>query len=155
MAKEKKRYTAEMLRRCIWRGLGALKAAAIPELMGVIPGIGRDSVKKAVRSMEIHGYVAKNGKKTRWGMQYAHTYKKRLFPQLPPVCERCGEPFSAKICDPSLKEKKKQREREKVAAPPAYVPAEIDPATWHKIPAEITKRLELALNDEEVAHDAA
>lgn len=148
MEKIKKRYTAAELRRNIWRSLDVLRVITIPALVGTIEGLGYDSAKKALRSLEIHGYVEKAGKRGGGHQQYVRSRKVAL---LPAVCEECGAPFSAKTCDPLFREKEKEREREREEAQRA--------AAWHKVPAELKERLEKGLNDyeeePEVAHDAA
>lgn len=149
-----------------------MRTATIPELTGVIEGIGVDSIRKALRQLEIHGYVIKAG--TRAGH---HRYEKsRRIPLLPPVCGACGAGFAAKTCDPLFKEKERERERKKeeaaraeqgrarVAEMVARVNDLYDaprlpegPVAPREIPAELKTRLERRLNgdDEEAPDDAA
>lgn len=168
---ERKRYSAVYLRTCIWRCLEISRAATIPDMVAGIEGIGVDSVKKALRQLEVHGYVVKSGGKRGGHQLYV---KGRRTALLPAACECCTAPFAARTCDSSFteKERKKKEERENAArgergqsrvaemvgrvndlydAP--RLPA--GPVAPRDIPAAVKVRLERALNPEEVPDDAA
>ena len=139
------RYTAEELRRNVWRSLHMMQEVSGPILVGTIEGLSLGNARTALRQLEVHGYVMKYG--GRVGGCHQKYVRARNVPLLPAICECCGGEFAAKTCDPSLKEIEREREREKEKEQRA--------ATWHQVPAEIKERLEKRLNDEEVSHDAA
>jgi len=171
----KKRYTAEELRRCIWRSLDIMKTVTVPILLGTIDGLGLGNARKGLRQLETHGYVVKKG--GRVGGCHQKYVRAQNVPLLPPLCERCGEEFAVKICDPALKrerekerekegkqiedtaraarelfyeEKEKEREKERAGRKGAAdYPNEGD----RVIPSELKERLERQL--EGVSHDAA
>lgn len=178
MSNGKKRYTAKYLRKCVWRCFDiAASEVTIPLLISGIEGIGYDTAKKALRQLEIHGYVVKAGQKGKGPQLYARSRKTAL---LPDACERCGAGFEAKTCEPSFK-KEREKEREKEKKSPRATRADADAAIsrgikeltfertgnpsdrpdWHTVPEGVKDRLERYINEhegrtpEEVTHDAA
>jgi len=114
------RTSNDQLRRNIWRSLLILKSAAISELPSVVSGLSVRKGRSLLRELEIHGYVAK-----------VYQLKRQVYsqaidsPSLPPVCQNCGRPFSAKACSKNQKRQtetdretqtKAQRQRNKKAA---------------------------------------
>lgn len=142
---ERKRYSAGYLRKCIWRCLEISASATIPDMVAGIEGIGFDSVKKALRQLEIHGYVKKHGGKRAGHQLYV---KGRRAALLPVVCGCCKGAFATKTCDPLQRERERKKERERMRPS--------NNADWHRVPDELKARLELALNPAtEVPDDAA
>lgn len=170
---ERKRYSAGYLRKCIWRCLEISVSATIPDMVAGIEGIGFDSVKKALRQLEIHGYVVKSVGKRGGHQLYV---KGRRAAVLPNVCGCCKAPFAAKTCDSSFTEKERKKEKERESATRGergqsrvaemvervnqlgnYPRLPAGPAAiTREVPAELKARLELALNPAtEVPDDAA
>lgn len=143
---ERKRYSAGYLRKCIWRCLYVSKEPlTIPDMVAGIEGIGFDSVKKALRQLEVHGYVVKSGGKRGGHQLYV---KGRRTALLPAACECCKAPFAVKTCDPEEREREREKEKERMRPS--------NNADWHKVPAELKTRLERQLNNvSEVPDDAA
>lgn len=150
-----------------------MKTVTIPDLIAGIEGVSEGSARKALRQLEVHGYVQKTGETRGGHNKYARSSRVAL---LPAFCERCGGDFSGKTCDPAIKEKEREREREKERTAlteqgRARVAEMVDrvndiyevprlpagPVEQRNIPAELKERLERQLNgtDEEVPDDAA
>lgn len=141
---ERKRYSAEYLRRCIWRCLDISVSATIPDMVAGIEGIGFDSVKKALRQLEIHGYVVKSVGKRGGHRLYVKGWRVAV---LPVVCGCCKGAFATKTCDPLQREREREKERERMRPS--------NNADWHRVPDELKTRLERQLNNvSEVPDDA-
>jgi len=101
----KKRYKAFELRRHIWRVFDILKQIRIEQLVCVIPDLGYDTARKSLRTLVIHGYIAR--RETAGGAIFDRIAHDAL---LPPYCGNCSASFGVNFCDRG-KEKERERER--------------------------------------------
>ncbi|MBT0666378.1 hypothetical protein KI809_18885 [Geobacter pelophilus] len=154
MSKGTKRYSAGHLRKCIWRSLIIMNTVTIPSLICTIPGVSGDTVRRAVRALEIHGYIGKRPGRAGETTVYARTDDT---PLLPATCHHCGKSFSLKVCEKDKETKKeKQTKREKLPQVETVAESGTKPAAdypyegWHVLPQELKDRL-----TEEVTNDAA
>lgn len=109
----------DSIRSNLWRAMRIYRMFTIPGLMMSTPGATEANVQKFLLSLGRHGFVTKVGK-FRGGrvgefQQYRLSKDRESFHGhvYPTVCEVCKQPISAKICDPSLKEKDKEKETKK------------------------------------------
>lgn len=106
---------AKAVRRMIWRSMRMMRTFTLSGLTVTVPGATYVNVRKFVHGMYRHGIVTKIGGYTggRAGDQQQYHLVKNSGPVYPTVCERCGQALSAKICDPSFKEREKEKETNK------------------------------------------
>jgi hypothetical protein len=99
-----------------WRSMRILKQWSIPAVVCTIEGATINGVAKFVASLERHGMVEKipGYVKGRVGeYQLYRIYQKVAdAPNYPQICPICDQVISAKVCDPSIKERYKETERE-------------------------------------------
>jgi hypothetical protein len=110
-----KKPDAKAVRRMIWRSMRVMRTFTLAGLAVTVPGATYGNVRKFVHGMHRHGVVTKIGGYVsgRAGDQQQYHLVKNSGPVYPTVCEKCGQPLSAKICDPSLKEREKEKETKK------------------------------------------
>jgi hypothetical protein len=114
----KQRPDTDSLRQKMWNSMRIHhKGFTIQNLLISTPGATYVNARKFLAGLTIHGVTAKctgfvsgrPGGRQKWqlidGMR--HIY--------PGTCDRCGESFSAKVCDPEAKKKNKETERERKA----------------------------------------
>lgn len=106
---------ADSLRQNLWRSMRIMKTFTIPGLMTTVPGVTYKNTCKFLSRLHRHGVVTKIGGYVsgRAGDQQQYHLVKNSGPVYPAMCEKCGQPLSAKICDPSLKEREKEKETKK------------------------------------------
>ncbi len=106
----------DSLRQNLWRSMRILKTFTISGLVVTTPGVTYKNVAKYLLWLHRHGIVSKIGgyKSGRAGDQQQYVLVKNSGPVYPTICDKCGQPLSVKICDPSLKkETKKETEIER------------------------------------------
>lgn len=110
----RKKPDVKAIRRMIWRSMRVMRTFTLSGLVVTVPGATYDNVLKFVSILRQHGILTKVGRYTggRIGEQQQYHLVKNFGPIYPTTCEKCGQPLSAKVCDPSLKETKKEREKE-------------------------------------------
>ena len=90
--------------RCkIWQSMRIMRRFTIADLCRTT-GANRNNVRKFVRSLEVHGYVAQLGEYVsgRAGVFRGLRLVKDVGPQRPLRCEICGRP----LCEPCLDDSK-------------------------------------------------
>jgi len=95
------------VRRKIWQSMRILRRFTIPDLCRTASA-SHGNVKKFVRSLTVHGYVAKFGTYVsgRKGSYQQFRLVRDIGPDYPTVCDRCGNPLSAACKPPANSEPK-------------------------------------------------
>lgn len=116
MSSENKKAKAPDHHRNAWRSMRILREWSIPGIVRTIPGATVAGVSRYVKSLERHSIVEKlpGHKKGRAGDHQRYRIYSKLSDQpVPPqICHLCGQLVSAKVCDPSLKERQRETEAE-------------------------------------------
>jgi len=100
-----------------WRSMRILKQWSVPGIVCTIPGANFNTVAKFVASLERHAMVEKIAGHVRGRVGEHQLY--RLYPKIandptyPQVCGLCDQIISAKVCDPAVKERNKEEERQR------------------------------------------
>jgi hypothetical protein len=103
---------SKTVRKMVWKSMRIMRNFTIPDLLRTAPGSTYGNVRKFLQGLTRHGIVTKIGTYTggRIGdYQKFHLNKTRADvtgPKYPTVCELCGQPLTAKICDPEKKKEK-------------------------------------------------
>lgn len=106
----------DSIRSNVWRAMRIHKTFTIPDLQRATPGATEANIQKFLLGLRRHGIITKIGafRSGRPGEFQQYHLAKNSGPVYPTICDRCGQPLSAKICDPSLKkEKEKETEKER------------------------------------------
>ncbi|ABK99995.1 hypothetical protein [Pelobacter propionicus] len=93
MNPETRRRTPLELYRSIWISLEIFRQATAEEITTVTPGASYRAIRAALRRLETHGYVTKQGNRKAVYLKAV----KSLY--LHGDCERCGASLSATTCD--------------------------------------------------------
>lgn len=88
-----RRHTPLELYRSIWTSLEIFRQATAEEIATVTPGASYRTILTALRRLEAHGYVEKQGNRK---AVYQKAVKSLY---LRGDCERCGASLSATTCD--------------------------------------------------------
>jgi Fe2+ or Zn2+ uptake regulation protein len=92
MPSEAKRRTPLELYRSIWTTLEIFRQATAEEVATVTPGASYRAIRTALRRLETHGYVTKQGgRKAVFRKSVKSLY-------LHGTCERCGTSLAAQTC---------------------------------------------------------
>jgi hypothetical protein len=89
------------VRNRIWKSIRILRRFTQPDLVRTSPPASIDNVRKFLKRLEVHGYVAKTGCFTggRPGRYQSYRLVRDHGPTHPLRCERCGRPLCEK-CTP-------------------------------------------------------
>lgn len=107
---------ANTLRSRAWNSIRILRRFTLPDLCrtsALDTGANDyENLKKWVRKLAIHGYVAKEGRnRFRTAADYqVYRLARDIGPDHPLVCERCGSAISSIRCEKKEKEKEKEKE---------------------------------------------
>jgi hypothetical protein len=116
MSSKVRKSTGHLRHQKAWISMRILKQWTIPGVVCTIEGATVNSISKFVASLERHGIVEKipGYKKDRVGehQQYRIYPKLASEPTYPQVCALCDQVISAKVCDPSVRERHKETDRE-------------------------------------------
>ena len=113
------RHRIDTTRSKAWASMRILRIFTLQVLLTTIPGAEStadyDNLKKWLKQLERHGYVAKQGKPKTWeGEQQIWRLLDGGCPTHPLFCHRCGCKLSARDC--VEKETKKEEDKERSAA---------------------------------------
>jgi len=106
-----RRVKPDSVRAALWRTMKIYLKFTIPGLISVTPGATEANVRIFLIRLVRHGYIAKKGNYNRHGLPQEYVMHSNNEPYHT-ICKRCGQPFSAKECNPMLKNKKKEKEKE-------------------------------------------
>lgn len=105
---------SDSIRAELWASMRVLERDlfTIPALVQITPGSTEHNTRKFLIWLVRHGYVVKvgNGGGGRLGN---HQRYKLASPDFiyPVVCSKCGQPISAKTCEPPFSKREKEKER--------------------------------------------
>ena len=90
------------VRRRVWQSMRILRRFTLPDLCRTASA-SMSNVRKFVRRLESHGYVAKHGRFVggRAGEYQAWRLVHDIGPDYPMRCERCGRPLG-ETCEPQV-----------------------------------------------------
>ena len=99
------------VRRQIWRSIRIFRRFTLPDLMRSIPKeVSYGNVRKFVKQLTIHGYVAQNGDYVggREGVYQQYRLLIDAGPEYPTQCRRCGASVTTGFCDKKEEEKERK-----------------------------------------------